>query len=153
MEIADLYYLGWRRGASRKDKRIEGYLVIPSRFFACAACSGSTSKDALPEGRYVASNFRERTEAAMVRDGVGFSVDLSDKYDPAIRRQRQLLRIHPDGGKPGTLGCIGILTRLEETRSSLRSLFVDSSVTRSLIVTYTEDRQLIALVRNSLQGC
>jgi hypothetical protein len=67
----------------------------------------------------------------MVRDGVGFSVDL----DPLFQTNRTLLRIHPDGNVPGTLGCIGItdpdvagcyqaLQRLLPTRDSIAYLDV-----------------------------
>ena len=51
----------------------------------------------------------------MVRDGVGFSLDLSDAWDPKLNRYRIYLRIHPDGQglgnwwvDNGTGGCIGL---------------------------------------------
>lgn len=40
----------------------------------------------------------------MIRDGHGFSVDIT----PDPRWGRQYLRIHPDGKLPGTKGCIGL---------------------------------------------
>jgi hypothetical protein len=45
----------------------------------------------------------------MVVDGVGYSFALNNKYDPRVGATRSLLRIHPDGGNAGTLGCIGIV--------------------------------------------
>ncbi len=59
----------------------------------------------LPEGRYRIGNPRRREKAGMVRDGVGFSFDLL----PNFPTRRTLLRIHPDGGPPGTQGCIGVI--------------------------------------------
>ena len=41
--------------------------------------------------------------------GVGYSFAVSDKFDPRVGGNRQLLRIHPDGGSAGTEGCIGIV--------------------------------------------
>jgi len=42
-------------------------------------------------------------------DGVGYSFAMSDKYDSRVGGTRKLLRIHPDGGGAGTIGCIGIV--------------------------------------------
>lgn len=58
----------------------------------------------LPQGKYRVENPRRRDKAGMVRDGVGFSFDLL----PNFPTRRSSLRIHPDGGPPGTQGCIGI---------------------------------------------
>lgn len=40
----------------------------------------------------------------MNKNGVGFSFYL----DPQFSTRRSHLRIHPDGNKPGTLGCVGL---------------------------------------------
>ena len=70
------------------------------------ALSGTIySNDCLPNGNYDTNNFRNRTADAMVRDGVGFSINLK----PLFMTNRNELRIHPDGGKAtGTEGCIGL---------------------------------------------
>lgn len=81
-----------------------GLLKMPFYGLAWSAVSGPHGNGPLPMGWYQCSNFRTRTKTAMVRDGVGFSVDL----DPLFPTNRTLLRIHPDGNVPGTLGCIGI---------------------------------------------
>ena len=120
--FADLYFVAWRRARTKSDRRLDGYFLIPLKAFACEACSGSSGLFSLPEGRYVASHFRDRTDPAMTRDGVGFSVDLSDKYDPAAKRIRSLLRIHPDGGQPGTAGCIGIISDVAACRDHLKEM-------------------------------
>ena len=57
----------------------------------------------------------------MVRDGIGFSINLSDIGD------RNLLRIHPDGGVRGTQGCIGLNGTVEELQqfvSLVGTLFI-----------------------------
>lgn len=72
-------------------------------------CGGHGSGN-LPTGDYtVTAHLWERSETGYVVDGVGYSVALSDKYDARVGRTRSLLRIHPDGGVRGTLGCIGIV--------------------------------------------
>jgi len=77
------------------------------------AVSGGSNP--LPEGTYRGDNLRLRTNLSMVRDDVGFSMDLSDAWDPNLNRMRTLLRIHPDGQlngswwiDNGTEGCIGL---------------------------------------------
>lgn len=70
-------------------------------------------------------NYRDergnRYNNRMIRDGVGFSIDIT----PDPRYGRSLLRVHPDGGAAGTQGCIGLtcngdrLTVFEETMESL----------------------------------
>lgn len=73
--------------------------------------TGGHGRGFLPAGEYVVSNGRRRTDASsMAVDGYGYSFDLSDKQDPRFPngKIRDELRIHPDGGTPGTMGCIGI---------------------------------------------
>ena len=82
----------------------DGLLKMPKYGLGWTAVSGPKGNGPLPTGWYQCSNLRKRTESPMVRDGVGFSVDL----DPLFPTNRTLLRIHPDGNVPGTLGCIGI---------------------------------------------
>ena len=76
-----------------------------------SANSGSRSLLATPSGEWTLSNPRRRTNIRMVRDGVGFSVDIG----PDGRHGRTYLRIHPDGNRrgnwqlnDGTAGCIGL---------------------------------------------
>lgn len=71
--------------------------------------SGGYGGGYLPRGTYIISNPRRRSENSFSVGGYGYSFDVSDKYDPRIGRTRTLLRIHPDGGSAGTLGCIGII--------------------------------------------
>ncbi|MFM7322915.1 MAG: RHS repeat-associated core domain-containing protein, partial [Armatimonadota bacterium] len=59
----------------------------------------------LPKGVYDLDNPRRRRTKGMVREEVGFSIDL----EPRFPTSRRYLRIHPDGGGPGTQGCIGVL--------------------------------------------
>ena len=59
----------------------------------------------LPQGRYRVEWPRRRSKAGMVRDGFGFSFNL----EPVFPTRRTHLRIHPDGGRPGTEGCVGVV--------------------------------------------
>jgi hypothetical protein len=62
-------------------------------------------------------------------DGYGYSFDLTDAFDPRTNATRSLLRIHPDGGYPGTLGCIGIQgpkTTQEQFYNSLKALLASN---------------------------
>ena len=86
------------------------------------AISGPYGNGALPDGNYIGNNLRVRTESSYVREGVGFSVDLT----PQFQTTRTLLRIHPDGGILGTEGCIGILgnaTRLTQLYNRFNRYF------------------------------
>ncbi len=72
--------------------------------------SGGGGNGYLPFGTYTITNCRTRNDvSSMMVDGFGFSCDLNDSFDARTNAQRTLLRIHPDGGGPGTIGCIGIV--------------------------------------------
>jgi hypothetical protein len=72
--------------------------------------SGGHGRGSLPKGDYQVTPFKNSTgQAGMVRDGVGFSFAMSDKFDSRVGDKRTLLRIHPDGGSVGTNGCLGIV--------------------------------------------
>lgn len=93
----------------------------------------------LPPGRYRVSNFRsDRSDtAAMIRDGVSYSFNL-DPIDGTKVYGRSLFRIHPDGGVPGTLGCVGILGEANEQQR-----FKDLS--RQLLIESNHAMQILAL--------
>jgi len=70
------------------------------------ARSGPYGQGSLPAGSYEGSNLRYRTNAAMTdREGFGWSLNLQ----PLFQTGRTLLRIHPDGNTPGSLGCIAVM--------------------------------------------
>ncbi|WP_324290043.1 peptidoglycan-binding protein [Pyxidicoccus sp. MSG2] len=80
--------------------------------------SGSRSLFSVPQGEFrVTAHRNSRSDAGFTRDGVGFSFRLEDPrrpgsdkfYDSRAGRDREALRIHPDGGATGTAGCIGIV--------------------------------------------
>lgn len=72
--------------------------------------SGGHGRGYLPTGTYSVTPHRwDRSESGFSVDGVGFSFAVSDAYDSRVGDTRTLLRIHPDGGSPGTNGCIGIV--------------------------------------------
>ena len=69
------------------------------------AVSGSRTLRPIPaHNDWQLSNYRVRTEEGFSRDNFGFSLDIT----PDPRDGRTSLRIHPDGGLPGTAGCIGL---------------------------------------------
>jgi hypothetical protein len=70
--------------------------------------SGGFGRGYIPEGQYAVSNPRLRSDGGFAVDGYGFSFDLNDRYDKRVGDTRSLLRVHPDGGKCGTQGCVGI---------------------------------------------
>lgn len=79
---------------------------------------GGFGRGSIPTGEYeVSKHLDTRSESSFSVDGVGYSFKLSDKWDARALKPgtttrgdtRSLLRIHPDGGKSGTNGCIGIL--------------------------------------------
>ncbi|MCA9140656.1 MAG: hypothetical protein KDB00_27980 [Planctomycetales bacterium] len=72
--------------------------------------SGGHGRGFLPAGTYTVTPHRwDRSESGFSVGGVGFSFAVSDAYDSRVGDTRTLLRIHPDGGSPGTNGCIGIV--------------------------------------------
>lgn len=80
--------------------------------------SGSSRLFSTPQGTYnVRAHMNSRSDAGFTRNGVGFSFVMEDAnrrgsdrmYDSRAGRDRQYLRIHPDGGATGTAGCMGIV--------------------------------------------
>lgn len=70
--------------------------------------SGGGGRGYLPRGEYTVAG--ESAPLPTMRVGnVAFSFNLSDKYDSRVGDTRTALRIHPDGGPTGTIGCIGIV--------------------------------------------
>lgn len=108
-----------RAGEARQMKL--GTLYVNGNRYAFR-CGGHGSGN-LPTGDYtVTAHLWERSETGYVVDGVGYSVALSDKYDARVGRTRSLLRIHPDGGVRGTLGCIGIVGDRDTQRACREDL-------------------------------
>lgn len=72
--------------------------------------SGGHGRGNLPRGDYeITPHLWSRNDRSMNVGGVGYSFAMSDKYDSRVGGTRTLLRIHPDGGTAGTLGCVGIV--------------------------------------------
>jgi uncharacterized protein YraI len=85
--------------------------------------SGGYGRGNLPPGEYrVTPHMWSRTDSSMSVGGVGYSFALSDAFDPRISARRSLLRIHPDGGVPGTEGCIGIVGEAATQRQFLADM-------------------------------
>ena len=82
------------------------YRVIGDGF---AGVAGGFGNGAPENGSYTLDNYQDRGpkgwyNKGMTNDGVGFSYNLNPQFNTG----RTLLRMHPDGNKEGTLGCIGV---------------------------------------------
>ena len=87
---------------------VEGKITVNGRSYDFR--SGGHGRGSLPAGTYtVTPHMNSRSDASMSVGGVGYSFALSDKFDSRVGDTRKLLRIHPDGGTAGTMGCIGIV--------------------------------------------
>jgi RHS repeat-associated protein len=74
-----------------------------------AGVAGGFGNGAPENGNYTLDSYQDRGpkgwyNKGMTNDGVGFSYNLN----PQFKTGRTLLRMHPDGNKEGTLGCIGV---------------------------------------------
>jgi hypothetical protein len=83
---------------------------------------GKYYSDPMPNGNYMVKNGHHRTEKGYYRDGVGYSFDVIPLFSSlnGKKMERTDLRIHPDGNKPGTLGCIGL-----DTNKAVLTAFYD----------------------------
>lgn len=96
--------------------------------------AGGFGSGAPQNGQYIANNFLDRRKSSgMNLHGAGFSLNLLPQFDT----KRDLLRIHPDGNNPGTLGCIGVTGSREELLT-LRNMFQEISKSQRSIPTHIE---------------
>lgn len=94
--------------AGQRSQQKTGRIGIDGRWYTFR--SGGFGSGNLPPGEYGATAHRwERSEPGYTVGGVGWTVALTDAWDPRVGKTRTHLRIHPDGNKPGTEGCIGIV--------------------------------------------
>lgn len=94
--------------AGQRNQMATGQITVNGRSYDFR--SGGFGKGNLPRGEYtVTPHMWSRNDRSMSVGGVGYSFALTDKYDARVGATRTLLRIHPDGGAAGTLGCIGIV--------------------------------------------
>ena len=96
------------RNAGMRNQMVQGRITINGNTYSFR--SGGGGKGNLPTGDYTIRRHRDyRNDRTMNVGGEGYSFAMSDKYDPRVDAKRTLLRIHPDGAGPGTIGCIGIV--------------------------------------------
>ena len=111
-----------------------------------SAVSGNSNAYTLQNGVYSCSSFRYRSSSegkgGYYNNGYGFSINLN----PSFTTMRTDLRIHPDGGKQGTLGCIGLSGGASELQQFVRTMtpFVpadskNTSVLLTVVVTGNPD--------------
>jgi peptidoglycan hydrolase-like protein with peptidoglycan-binding domain len=96
------------QNAGARNQMVTGQITVNGNTYQFR--SGGHGRGSLPTGQYtVTPHLNSRSDRSMSVGGVGWSFAVSDKYDPRVGGTRSLLRIHPDGGTPGTEGCIGIV--------------------------------------------
>jgi len=87
-----------------------------------SAVSGNSKAYTLQNGVYSCSSFRYRSASeangGYYNNGYGFSINLN----PSFTTMRKDLRIHPDGGAQGTLGCIGLTGGASELKQFVRTV-------------------------------
>ena len=87
-----------------------------------SAVSGNSTYYTLQNGEYSCSSFRNRSSSeakgGYYNNGYGFSINLN----PSFTTKRTELRIHPDGGFPGTKGCIGLTGGANELQQFVRTM-------------------------------
>ena len=96
------------RGPGSRSQQVTGKVTVNGRSYDFR--SGGHGRGSLPPGRYqITPHLWSRSDRSMSVGGVGYSFAMSDKFDSRVGANRSLLRIHPDGGTPGTMGCMGII--------------------------------------------
>lgn len=96
------------RGPGSRSQQVTGRVTVNGHSYDFR--SGGFGRGSLPPGQYqVTPHLWSRSNRSMTVGGVGYSFALSDKFDSRVGSNRSLLRIHPDGGTPGTEGCMGIV--------------------------------------------
>lgn len=103
------------RNAGGRRQLVEGTVTVNGHMYRFR--SGGFGRGSLPEGSYtITPHMHSRSNRSMSVGGVGYSFAMSDKFDPRVGATRRLLRIHPDGGTPGTEGCMGIVGNADVQR-------------------------------------
>ncbi len=94
--------------AGARSQMMTGRITVNGRTYNFR--SGGGGRGNLPPGEYqITPHMWSRGDRSMNVGGVGYSFAMSDKYDSRVGGTRSLLRIHPDGGGAGTIGCIGVV--------------------------------------------
>ncbi len=96
------------RGPGTRSQMVTGKITVNGRSYDFR--SGGFGRGSLPPGAYnVTPHLWSRSNRSMTVGGVGYSFAMSNKFDSRVGATRSLLRIHPDGGTPGTEGCVGVI--------------------------------------------
>jgi hypothetical protein len=103
------------RGPGTRSQQVTGRVTVNGNTYDFR--SGGFGRGSLPPGAYqISAHLWSRSDRSMSVGGVGYSFAMSNKYDPRVGATRSLLRIHPDGGTPGTEGCMGIIGNADVQR-------------------------------------
>ncbi len=92
--------------------------------------SGTRTHYSVPQGWYLVRGYVGDREGPFKLNGVGFSFVIEDinrpgsdkMYDKRPRRDRTLLRIHPDGSPEGSAGCIALVGSAATLRRFIRDM-------------------------------
>ena len=102
--------------AGQRNQLVNGRVTVNGNTYDFR--SGGYGNGSVPPGTYpITRHMDSRSNGPMTVGGVGYSFAMPDKYDPRVGANRTLLRIHPDGGVAGTLGCIGIVGNADVQRA------------------------------------
>ncbi len=114
----------------QRNQRVDGRITVNGHTYKFR--SGGGGRGNLPAGDYVVRHHIDRAGSKRLRDkptmqvgGEGYTFRLSNKYDPRVHGTRTLLRIHPDGGGPGTIGCMGIVGDASVQRRFRQDMLAD----------------------------
>lgn len=108
-------------------KRFRGRLYHTNSGKSWAATSGPFGNGAAPKGEYTFEAAKDiepdAAENAPFRDPSGNAWFVA--LTPQFKTKRTSLGVHPDGGVPGTQGCIGVV---EKDTQDLRKLLAEPGV-------------------------
>lgn len=110
------------RYTSYSDDHKSAYGILSFKNFEINFESGGWGKGFAPKGEYIAMYYRDESEEAYSKFGIGFFVSIL----PQFQTDRTDLGIHFDGNVKGTLGCIGLKCSDQESAIKVKNLFRDA---------------------------
>lgn len=116
--------------------RTKKTLAWPAKNLSWGAVSGPFGAGALPPGTYDVGKKEITAYTSQIdisyrdKTGMGFFLPIYPKFTTNRGKSGGRLGIHPDGNKPGTLGCIGITdTSAKSFHDVMRSMAPNATIT------------------------
>ncbi|GBR72798.1 hypothetical protein NO1_0267 [Candidatus Termititenax aidoneus] len=109
---------------NRDDKSTSGILTLNAYntpIITYQAVSGGWGKGSLPTGKYSTGKLWTPEQIAALSNAASYQVFSFGFFLPLVPKfetDRTELGIHPDGGVPGTLGCVGL--KLQTAAEAIR---------------------------------